>query len=143
MSVQGSLAMYAIHRWGTEQHREEWLPRMATGEVLGCFGLTEPDAGSDPASMRTRAKRDGDDWVLNGGKMWITNGTLAGVAVVWAQTDDGIRGFVVPTDTPGFTATKIARKLSLRASVTAELSSTTCGSRATRCSPTSAASRVR
>ncbi len=122
VSVQGSLAMYAIHRWGTEQHREEWLPRMATGEVLGCFGLTEPDAGSDPASMRTRAKRDGDDWVLNGGKMWITNGTLAGVAVVWAQTDDGIRGFVVPTDTPGFTATKIQRKLSLRASVTAELS---------------------
>jgi glutaryl-CoA dehydrogenase len=114
--------MYAIHRWGTEEHRQEWLPRMATGEVLGCFGLTEPDAGSDPASMRTRAKRDGDDWVLNGSKMWITNGTLAGVAVVWAQTDDGIRGFVVPTDTPGFTATKIGRKLSLRASVTAELS---------------------
>ncbi|QWZ06498.1 acyl-CoA dehydrogenase family protein [Nocardioides panacis] len=129
VSVQGSLAMYAIHRWGTEAHREEWLPRMATGEVLGCFGLTEPDAGSDPASMRTRAKRDGDDWVLNGGKMWITNGTLAGVAVVWAQTDEpsagpgpAIRGFVVPTDTPGFTATKIQRKLSLRASVTAELS---------------------
>jgi glutaryl-CoA dehydrogenase len=130
VSVQGSLAMYAIHRWGTEAHREEWLPRMATGEVLGCFGLTEPDAGSDPASMRTRAKRDGDDWVLNGSKMWITNGTLAGVAVVWAQTDDpstgsgqsAIRGFVVPTDTPGFTATKIERKLSLRASVTAELS---------------------
>jgi glutaryl-CoA dehydrogenase len=122
VSVQGSLAMYAIHRWGTEEHREEWLPRMASGEVLGCFGLTEPDAGSDPASMRTRAKRDGDDWVLNGSKMWITNGTLAGVAVVWAQTDEGIRGFVVPTDTPGFTATKIQRKLSLRASVTAELS---------------------
>jgi glutaryl-CoA dehydrogenase len=122
VSVQGSLAMYAIHRWGTDAHKDEWLPRMATGEVLGCFGLTEPDAGSDPASMRTRAKRDGDDWVLNGGKMWITNGTLAGVAVVWAQTDDGIRGFVVPTDTPGFTATKIGRKLSLRASVTAELS---------------------
>jgi glutaryl-CoA dehydrogenase len=122
VSVQGSLAMYAIHRWGTEEHKEEWLPRMATGEALGCFGLTEPDAGSDPASMRTRAKRDGDDWVLNGGKMWITNGTLAGVAVVWAQTDEGIRGFVVPTDTPGFTATKIQRKLSLRASVTAELS---------------------
>ena len=127
VSVQGSLAMYAIHRWGTEQHREEWLPRMATGEVLGCFGLTEPDAGSDPASMRTRAKRDGDDWVLNGGKMWITNGTLADVAVVWARVDeggpdDGIRGFVVPTDAKGFTATKIQRKLSLRASVTAELS---------------------
>ena len=101
VSVQGSLAMYAIHRWGTEEQKEEWLPRMATGEALGCFGLTEPDAGSDPASMRTRAKRDGDDWVLNGSKMWITNGTLADVAVVWAQTDDGIRGFVVPTDTPG------------------------------------------
>src|SRR5689334_12963149 len=122
VSVQGSLAMYAIHRWGTDAHKDEWLPRMATGEVLGCFGLTEPDAGSDPASMRTRAKRDGDGWVLNGSKMWITNGTLAAVAVVWAQTEDGIRGFVVPTDTPGFAATKIQRKLSLRASVTAELS---------------------
>jgi glutaryl-CoA dehydrogenase len=129
VSVQGSLAMYALHRWGTEQHREEWLPRMATGEVVGCFGLTEPDAGSDPGAMRTRAKRDGDDWVLNGGKMWITNGTIAGVAVVWAQAEGGaedggeaIRGFVVPTDTPGFSATKIGRKLSMRASVTAELS---------------------
>jgi glutaryl-CoA dehydrogenase len=127
VSVQGSLAMYAIHRWGTDAHKEEWLPRMATGEALGCFGLTESDAGSDPASMRTRAKRDGDDWVLNGGKMWITNGTLAAVAVVWARVeeggpDDGIRGFVVPTDTPGFTAVKVQRKLSLRASVTAELS---------------------
>jgi glutaryl-CoA dehydrogenase len=95
---------------------------MATGEAIGCFGLTEPDAGSDPGSMRTRARRDGDDWVVDGSKMWITNGTLAQVAVVWAQTDEGIRGFVVPTDTPGFTATKIQRKLSLRASVTAELS---------------------
>ena len=122
VSVQGSLAMYAIHRWGTEEHREEWLPRMAAGEALGCFGLTEPDAGSDPGSMRTHARRDGDDWVLYGSKMWITNGTLAAVAVVWARTDDGIRGFVVPTDTPGFSATKIKRKLSLRASVTAELS---------------------
>jgi glutaryl-CoA dehydrogenase len=121
VSVQGSLAMYAIHRWGSDEHKEEWLPRMAAGEALGCFGLTEPDAGSDPGSMRTRARRDGDDWVLNGSKMWITNGTLAEVAVVWAQTDDGIRGFVVPTGTPGFTATKIQRKLSLRASVTAEL----------------------
>jgi glutaryl-CoA dehydrogenase len=120
--VQGSLAMFAIHRWGTEEHRQEWLPRMAAGEALGCFGLTEADAGSDPASMRTRAVRDGDDWVLNGSKMWITNGTLAEVAVVWAQTDEGIRGFVVPTATPGFTATKIGRKLSLRASITAELS---------------------
>jgi glutaryl-CoA dehydrogenase len=95
---------------------------MASGEVLGCFGLTEADAGSDPASMRTHARRDGDDWVLNGSKMWITNGTLAAVAIVWAQTDEGIRGFVVPTDTPGFAAEKIRRKLSLRASVTAELS---------------------
>jgi glutaryl-CoA dehydrogenase len=121
VSVQGSLAMYALHRWGTDEHKEEWLPRMAAGEALGCFGLTEADAGSDPASMRTRARRDGDDWVLNGSKMWITNGTLAEVAVVWAQTDDGIRGFVVPTSTRGFGATKIQRKLSLRASVTAEL----------------------
>jgi glutaryl-CoA dehydrogenase len=121
VSVQGSLAMFAIHRWGTDEQKDEWLPRMASGEVLGCFGLTEADAGSDPGSMRTRARRDGDDWVLTGSKMWITNGTLAGVAVVWAQTDDGIRGFVVPTDTPGFTAAKIQRKLSLRASVTAEL----------------------
>jgi len=122
VSVQGSLAMFAIHHWGTEEHRQEWLPRMAAGEALGCFGLTEADAGSDPGSMRTRAVRDGDDWVLNGSKMWITNGTLAEVAVVWAQTDEGIRGFVVPTSTPGFTATKIGRKLSLRASITAELS---------------------
>jgi glutaryl-CoA dehydrogenase len=126
VSVQGSLAMFALHRWGTDEHKDEWLPTMATGETLGCFGLTEPDAGSDPGSMRTRARRQGDDWVLNGAKMWITNGTLAQVAVVWARvddggTDDGIRGFVVPTDTKGFTATKIQRKLSLRASVTAEL----------------------
>ncbi|MGB3484598.1 MAG: acyl-CoA dehydrogenase family protein [Mycobacterium sp.] len=121
VSVQGSLAMFAIHHWGSEEHRQEWLPRMATGEVLGCFGLTEAEAGSDPGSMRTYAKRDGDDWVLNGSKMWITNGTFAGVAVVWARTDDGIRGFVVPTDTPGFSAVPIKRKLSLRASVTAEL----------------------
>ena len=121
VSVQGSLAMFAIHRWGTEEHRSEWLPQMATGEVLGCFGLTEAEAGSDPGSMRTSARRDGDDWVLNGSKMWITNGTFAGVAVVWAKTDDGIRGFVVPTDAPGFSAVPIKRKLSLRASVTAEL----------------------
>jgi glutaryl-CoA dehydrogenase len=130
VSVQGSLAMFGIHRWGSEEQREEWLPRMAAGETLGCFGLTESDAGSDPGSMRTRAVRTGDDWVLNGSKMWITNGTLADVAVVWARVDDGandgadagIRGFVVPTNTKGFTATKIHRKLSLRASVTAELS---------------------
>jgi glutaryl-CoA dehydrogenase len=122
VSVQGSLAMFAIHHWGTDDQREEWLPRMAGGVGLGCFGLTESDAGSDPGSMRTRARRDGDDWVLTGSKMWITNGTVAEVAVVWAQTDEGIRGFVVPTSTPGFTATKIGRKLSLRASLTAELS---------------------
>ncbi|HYS34199.1 MAG TPA: acyl-CoA dehydrogenase family protein [Pseudonocardiaceae bacterium] len=121
VSVQGSLAMFAIHHWGTEQHRQEWLPRLATGDALGCFGLTEPDSGSDPGSMRTRARRDGDDWVLDGTKMWITNGTLADVAVVWARTDDGVRGFVVPTDTPGFTANELHHKLSLRASVTAEL----------------------
>jgi glutaryl-CoA dehydrogenase len=125
VSVQGSLAMYAIHRWGSDEQKEQWLPRMATGEAIGCFGLTEPDAGSDPGSMKTRAKKDGpgdsSDWVLNGSKMWITNGTLADVAVVWAQTDDGIRGFAVPTDTKGFSAHKIQRKLSLRASVTAEL----------------------
>ncbi len=122
VSVQGSLAMYSLYRWGSEEQKQTWLPRMAAGEAIGCFGLTEPDAGSDPGAMRTRARRDGDDWVINGGKMWITNGTLAHVAVVWAQTDEGIRGFVVPTDTPGFSATKIQRKLSMRASVTAELS---------------------
>lgn len=121
VSVQGSLAMYAIHRWGTEEQRQEWLPAMATGELLGCFGLTEPDAGSDPGSMRTRARRDGSDWVIDGTKMWITNGTVADVAVVWAQTDEGIRGFVIPTDTPGFTANEVHHKLSLRASLTAEL----------------------
>lgn len=121
VSVQGSLAMYAIHKWGSEEQRQEWLPRMATGDALGCFGLTEPDAGSDPGSMRTRAVRDGSDWVLSGTKMWITNGTVADVAVVWAQTDDGIRGFVVPTSAPGFTANEVKHKLSLRASLTAEL----------------------
>ncbi|QRP44169.1 acyl-CoA dehydrogenase family protein [Amycolatopsis sp. FDAARGOS 1241] len=121
VSVQGSLAMFAIHRWGSEAHRQEWLPKMAAGEALGCFGLTEPDAGSDPGSMRTRAVRDGSDWVLTGTKMWITNGTVADVAVVWAQTDEGIRGFVVPTSTPGFTANEVKHKLSLRASLTAEL----------------------
>ncbi|AUI60559.1 acyl-CoA dehydrogenase family protein [Amycolatopsis sp. BJA-103] len=121
VSVQGSLAMYAIHRWGTEDHKQEWLPRMAAGEALGCFGLTEPDAGSDPGAMRTRAVRDGSDWVLNGTKMWITNGTVADVAVVWARTDEGVRGFVVPTTTPGFTANEVKHKLSLRASLTAEL----------------------
>jgi glutaryl-CoA dehydrogenase len=121
VSVQGSLAMYAIWRWGSEEHKQQWLPRMATGEAIGCFGLTEPDSGSDPGSMRTRARRDGDDWILHGSKMWITNGSLAEVAVVWAQTDDGVRGFVVPTDTPGFTTQDIHQKMSLRASVTSEL----------------------
>src|SRR6266566_4820587 len=96
VSVQGSLAMFAIHRWGTEGHRQEWLPRMATGEALGCFGLTEPDSGSDPGSMKTNAKPNGTGWVLSGSKMWITNGTIADVAVVWARTPDGIRGFLVP-----------------------------------------------
>jgi glutaryl-CoA dehydrogenase len=121
VSVQGSLAMFAIWRWGSEEHKQEWLPRMAAGEAIGCFGLTEPDAGSDPGSMRTRARRDGTDWVLNGTKMWITNGSVADVAVVWAQTDDGIRGFLVPKGTPGFSTPEIHKKLSLRASVTSEL----------------------
>ncbi len=121
VSVQGSLAMYAIWRFGSDPQKDEWLPRMATGEAIGCFGLTEPDFGSDPAGMRTNARRDGGDWILNGTKMWITNGSIADVAVVWARTDEGIRGFVVPTDSPGFSAPEIRRKLSLRASVTSEL----------------------
>lgn len=121
VSVQGSLAMFPIWKFGSEEQKQEWLPRMATGEAIGCFGLTEPDVGSDPAGMRTSARRDGSDWVLNGTKMWITNGGVADVAVVWARTDDGIRGFVVPTDTPGFAANDIERKISLRASVTSEL----------------------
>ena len=121
VSVQGSLAMYAIHAFGSEEQKQEWLPRMAAGEAIGCFGLTEPDFGSNPSGMRTSAKRDGDDWLLNGTKMWITNGNVADVAVVWARTDEGIRGFVVPTDTPGFKANEIHKKMSLRASVTSEL----------------------
>ncbi len=122
VSVQGSLAMYAIHRFGSEEQKQRWLPAMAAGETIGCFGLTEPDHGSDPAGMRTHAKRDaGGDWVLTGRKMWITNGSVAGVAVVWAQTDGGIRGFVVPTDRPGLSAPEIRHKWSLRASVTSEL----------------------
>jgi glutaryl-CoA dehydrogenase len=122
VSVQGSLAMYAIWRWGTEEQKERWLPAMHSGEAIGCFGLTEPDAGSDPGSMRTRARRDGSDWILDGTKMWITNGTVADVAVVWARTDDGaINGFLVEAGTPGFEAPEMKRKLSLRASVTSEL----------------------
>jgi glutaryl-CoA dehydrogenase len=121
VSVQGSLAMYAVHRFGSEAQKQQWLPRMASGEVIGCFGLTEPDHGSDPAAMRTYAKRDGTDWVLNGRKMWITNGSVAGVAVVWAQTEDGIRGFLVPAGSHGFSAPEIKHKWSLRASVTSEL----------------------
>ena len=122
VSVQGSLAMYAIWRWGTEEQKERWLPAMHAGEAIGCFGLTEPDAGSDPGSMRTHARRDGSDWVLNGAKMWITNGTIADIAVVWARTDDGaIRGFLVERGTKGFSAPEIHKKISLRASVTSEL----------------------
>ena len=122
VSVQGSLAMYSIWRWGSEEQKQRWLPPMHTGEAIGCFGLTEPDAGSDPGSMRTHARRDGTDWILNGAKMWITNGTIADVATVWARTDDGaIRGFLVERGTPGFSAPEIKKKLSLRASVTSEL----------------------
>lgn len=121
VSVQGSLAMFPIHAYGSEEQKEEWLPQMAAGEVIGCFGLTESDHGSNPGEMRTNAKQDGDDWILNGNKMWITNGGFADLAVVWAQTDDGIRGFLVPAGTPGFTTNDIHRKLSLRAAVTSEL----------------------
>ena len=121
VSVQGSLSMFPIHRYGSDEQRAEWLPRMATGEVVGCFGLTEPDSGSDPARMRTSARREGEDWILDGTKMWITNGGIAQLAVVWAGTDDGVRGFLVPTDTPGFSTRDVHRKLSLRASVTSEL----------------------
>jgi glutaryl-CoA dehydrogenase len=122
VSVQGSLAMFPIWRWGSEEQKERWLPPMHAGEVIGCFGLTEPDAGSDPGSMRTHAHRDGSDWILNGAKMWITNGTIADIAIVWARTDEGaIRGFIVERDFPGFSAPEIHKKLSLRASVTSEL----------------------
>jgi len=122
VSVQGSLAMFAIWRWGSEEQKERWLPAMHRGEAIGCFGLTEPDAGSDPGTMRTHARRDGDDWILNGAKMWITNGTIADVAVVWARTDDGeIRGFLVEKGMPGFSAPEIHKKISLRASITSEL----------------------
>ena len=121
VSVQSSLCMYPIFQYGTEEQRRQWLPAMAAGEVIGCFGLTEPHGGSDPANMKTHARKDGGDWVLNGAKMWITNGNLAKIAIVWAQTEDGIQGFIVPTDTPGFSAQEIHRKMSLRASVTSAL----------------------
>ncbi|HBV93790.1 MAG: acyl-CoA dehydrogenase family protein [Candidatus Dormibacteria bacterium] len=121
VSVQGSLAMFPIHRYGSEEQRRRWLPEMAAGRAIGCFGLTEPDAGSDPAAMRTRARRSGGDWVLSGTKMWITNGSIADVAVVWAQTEEGIRGFLVERGTPGFSTRDIEHKLSLRASITSEL----------------------
>ena len=121
ISVQGSLAMFPIWKYGSEEQKREWLPRMAKGEVVGCFGLTEPDFGSDPARMRASARKDGNDYILSGTKMWITNGGIADLAVVWARTDEGVRGFLIPTGTPGFTTRDIERKLSLRASVTSEL----------------------
>jgi glutaryl-CoA dehydrogenase len=121
VSVQGSLVMFPIHRYGSGEQKQQWLPRMATGEVIGCFGLTEPDFGSNPAGMRTSARRDGPDWILDGTKMWITNGGIADLAVVWARTDEGVRGFLVPRGTRGFSTRDIERKLSLRASVTSEL----------------------
>jgi glutaryl-CoA dehydrogenase len=121
VSVQGSLAMFPIWKFGSDEQKETWLPGMAQGNLIGCFGLTEPDSGSDPSSMRTNARRDGSDWILNGTKMWITNGNVADVAIVWARTEEGIRGFLVPTDTKGFTANLIHRKASLRASITSEL----------------------
>ena len=121
VSVQGSLAMSAISKFGSEEHKQRWLPGMAAGDQIGCFGLTEPNAGSDPASMTTRAVRDGSDWVLSGAKRWIGLASIAAVAIIWAATEEGIRGFVVPTDTPGFTATPISGKLSMRASVQCDI----------------------
>lgn len=121
-SVQGSLAMFAIYNWGSEEQKKHWLPKMARGEAIGCFGLTEPDFGSNPAGMRTFAKRDGGDWILNGTKLWITNGSIADIAIVWANTDDGIRGFILPKGSKGFTTSDIHKKISLRASITSELS---------------------
>ena len=121
VSVQGSLCMFPIHRYGSEEQKQRWLPFMARGEVIGCFGLTEPEFGSNPAGMATRARRDGSDWVINGTKRWITNGNVAHLAIVWARTDDGIRGFLVETGTKGFQAREIHHKLSMRASVTSEL----------------------
>lgn len=121
VSVQSSLVMYPIHAYGSEEQKQRWLPAMARGEAIGCFGLTEPQGGSDPGNMKTHARRDGDDWILNGSKMWITNGTIADAAVVWAKTDDGVKGFIVEKDMPGFTAQEIENKFSLRASITAAL----------------------
>lgn len=121
VSVQGSLSMYAIFAYGSESQKQEWLPKMAKGLAIGCFGLTEADFGSNPSGMRTTARRDGKDWIINGSKMWITNGNIADVAIIWANSDEGIRGFCVPTNTPGFTANLIKHKLSLRASITSEL----------------------
>ncbi|MDT8437802.1 MAG: acyl-CoA dehydrogenase family protein [Wenzhouxiangellaceae bacterium] len=121
VSVQSSLCMYPIHAFGSEEQKQQWLPRMAAGEVIGCFGLTEAHGGSDPANMKTHARRDGDDWILNGAKMWITNGTIADIAIVWARTDDGIQGFIVETESAGFEARDIHAKMSLRASITSEL----------------------
>jgi glutaryl-CoA dehydrogenase len=121
VSVQGSLAMYAIHRYGSEEQKQQWLPGMAAGELIGCFGLTEPDHGSDPGNMSTRARRDGDGWVLHGGKMWITNAPVADVAVIWARAEEGVIGFAVPTNTPGFSVREVKMKLSLRASATGEI----------------------
>ena len=120
-SVQSSLCMYPIYAYGSEEQRKRWLPDMAAGKVIGCFGLTEPHGGSDPANMKTNAKKDGGDWIINGAKMWITNGNLAHIAIVWAQTDDGIQGFIVEKGTPGFAAQEIHKKMSLRASVTSAL----------------------
>jgi glutaryl-CoA dehydrogenase len=120
-SVQGSLAMFPIWKYGSDEQKQQWLPRMASGDAIGCFGLTEPDHGSDPGSMRTNAKRDGNDWILNGTKMWITNGSVADIAVVWATTEEGIRGFLVPKNTRGFSARDIHKKIALRASITSEL----------------------
>ena len=122
VSVQGSLAMFAIHEHGSDEQRQQWLPSMATGDVIGCFGLTEPDFGSNPAGMRTTARRDGSDWILNGSKMWITNGSIADIAIVWARAEEGIVGFIVPTGTAGFSAREMKHKMSLRASITSELS---------------------
>jgi glutaryl-CoA dehydrogenase len=121
VSVQGSLCMFPIWKYGSDEQKEQFLPKMAAGELIGCFGLTEPDFGSDPTRMRTRAEKRGEAWFLNGTKMWITNGSIADIAIVWANTEEGVRGFLVPTDAEGFTANDIHRKLSLRASVTSEL----------------------